>query len=285
MKSFLHSKSSKDNPSYVIISMALVQSEIYWICSVLYHVFQSGLAAQQSIVNGTSTKEQKSRLRSQSAPASPTHYVLKSDDIVQLNEEEQEIALRRSSLPMPSTGEGSIRQRPSVHDELKGTTCPPIWWQKTRVKLGRAPVHGDAKLIADSPKQIESSTNTPPPSSSIHSEEVDITTVVKRNNTTPVSVSSTVNSPLLSPRSGTFPLSPSPSSAHNSASSPSIYTIDEEVVNLSRPTSEDSVPAMSEHQRQQRVKKFMTKLNTALKSIPHHHRRNNSLDSKKSLKK
>lgn len=283
MKSFLHSKSNTNNPSYVIISMALVQSEIYWICSVLYHVFQSGLATQQLLVNGTSTKEQRSRLRSQSAPASPANYVLKSDDFVQLNEEEQEMALRRSSLPMPSTDEGSIRQRPSVNDEQKGTTCPPIWWQKTRVKLGRAPVHGDAKTIVDSPKQIESPTNTPPPPS-IHFEEPTAPAVVKRN-TTSVLVTPIVNSPTLTPRSNTFPLSPSSSNATYSLSPSSIYTINEEEINLSRQASEISVPAISEHQQQQRVKKFMSKLNTALKSIPHHHRRNNSSDSKKSFKK
>ncbi|CAO3626004.1 unnamed protein product [Mucor fragilis] len=284
MKYFLHSKSNTNNPSYVIISMALVQSEIYWIYSVLYHVFQSGLATQQLLINGKSTKQQRSRLRSQSAPASPANYVLKFGDLVQLNKEEQEIALRRSSLPMSSTEEGSIRQRPSVHDEQKGTTCPPIWWQKTRVKLGRAPVHGDAKTIVDLPKQIESPTNMPPPSS-IHFKESTAPAVVKRNNTTPVSVTPTVNSPLLTPRSSTFPLSPSSSNPNYSLSPSSIYTINEEEVNLSRQASEISVPAISEHQQQQRVKKFMSKLNTALKSIPHHHRRNNSSDSKKSFKK
>ncbi|KAL9545388.1 hypothetical protein MBANPS3_007180 [Mucor bainieri] len=267
MKSLLHSKSSTSNPSYVIISMAL-----------------SGLATQQSLVHGKSTREQRSRLRSQSAPASPANYVLKSDDFVQLNEEEQENALRRSSLPVPSNGGGIIRQRPSVHDEQKGTTCPPIWWQKTRVKLGRAPVHGDAKAIAESPKQIESPTNTPSPSM-IHFREPAAPIVVKRNNTTPVSITPTVNSPLLTPRSNTFPLSPTPSNANSALSPPSIYTINEEEANLSRQASESSVPAISEHQQQQRVKKFMSKLNTALKSIPHHHRRNNSSDSKKSLKK
>ncbi|GAN08064.1 hypothetical protein MAM1_0187d07571 [Mucor ambiguus] len=258
--------------------MALIQSEIYWIYSILYYVFQSSLATQQSFVHGASTKDQRGRLRSQSAPASPANYVLKYNDFVQLSEEEQENALRRSSLPMPSNGERSIRERPSVHDEQKGTTCPPIWWQKTRVKLGRAPVHGDAKTIAESPKQIESPTNTPSPSL-IHFKEP----VVKRSNTTLISVTPTVNSPLLTPRSSTFPLSPTPSNSNSSLSPPSIYTITEEEMNLSRQASENSEPTISEHQ-QQRVKKFMSKLNTALKSIPHHHRRNNSSDSKKSFR-
>ncbi|KAF1798770.1 hypothetical protein V8B55DRAFT_1522556 [Mucor lusitanicus] len=282
MKHSLHSKSTSSDPSYVIISMALVQSEIYWICSVLYHVFQSGLAKQQSLVHGTASKKQRSRLRSSSAPASPANYVLKFGDFVQLN---QENALRRSSLPVPSTGEGSIRQRPSVHDEQKGTTCPPIWWQKTRVKLGRAPVHGDAKITADSPKQIDSPPTSTPSPSLIHFKEPTVPAAVKRNNTTPISATPTVNSPLLTPRSSTFPLSPSPSNANSSLSPPSIYTISEEEANLSRQASESSVPAITEHQQQQRVKKFMSKLNTALKSIPHHHRRNNSSDSKKSFKK
>ncbi|KAK4515793.1 uncharacterized protein ATC70_010748 [Mucor velutinosus] len=284
MRSFLHLKSNTHNPNYVIISMALIQSEIYWIWSVLYYVFQSGLATQRSLVHGTSAKKQRSRFRSQSAPASPANYVLKSDDFVQLNEGEQEIAMRRSSLPAPSTSEASIRQRPSVHDEQKGTTCPPIWWQKTRVKLGRAPVHGDAKIITDLPKQIESPLSTPSPSS-LHVKEPSNSPVVKRNNATPLSVTPNVNSPLLTPRSSTFPLSSSLSNPNNSVSPPFIYTINEEEVNLSWQASEGSVPAIPEHQQQQRVKKFMSKLNTALKSIPHHHRRNNSSNSKTSLKK
>ncbi|CEP18515.1 hypothetical protein [Parasitella parasitica] len=274
MKSTLHPESNKSNPSYIIISVALVQSEIYWICSVLYFVFQSGLATQQSHMNG---KDKKSRHRSQSVPTTLSKNVLTSDDHVKLSEEEQELALRSSSLPTPSTIESSIRQRPSIYDEQKGITCPPVWWQKTRVKLGRAPVHGDAKIIVESPKQIESPTNSPSPSS-IHFQEPVVSTLAKRRNTV-VSATDSVNSPLpllLSPRLGTFPLSPYPSG------STSIYAISEEDLDFSRPASESSVPDISDHQQQQRVKKFMSKLNTALKNIPHH-RRNSSSDSKKTV--
>ncbi|KAI8636848.1 hypothetical protein BD408DRAFT_486641 [Parasitella parasitica] len=185
MKSTLHPKSSKSSPSYIIISVALVQSEIYWICSVLYYVFQSGLATQQLLTNSTNTRN---RRRSQSVPISPSRNVLTSDDYLQLNQEEQELALRRASLPTFSTMENSIRQRPSVHDEQNGTTCPPVWWQKTRVKLGRAPVHGDAKIITESPKQIEFSANSPPLPSMIHFQEPVVSTVAKRHSTASILV-------------------------------------------------------------------------------------------------
>lgn len=280
MKYNLHS-ANKDDPSYVIISIALVHSEIFWFCSVLYHVFQTSLATQQSIAKAKTTIHKINRARSQSAPASPLKYAFKPDDYVRLDGEGQEIALRRSSLPNPPITDINIRQRPSVSDERKGTTCPPIWWQKTRVRLGRAPVHGDAKIIIDSPKQIESPKNTPPPSA-IHFEETISPSIVKRYNTS-LPVPTIVNNPSLSPRSGTFPLTPS-SSAQNSFSSPSIYTIDEEDLSLSPQIGEGCMPIISEHQQKQRVKKFMLKLTTALHSIPHH-RRNNSSDSKMSVKK
>ncbi|KAG2204272.1 hypothetical protein INT46_011589 [Mucor plumbeus] len=281
MKYSFHSTTNKNNPGYVIISVALVHSEIFWFCSVLYHVFQTSLATHQPIVKGTAKRIEINRHRSQSAPPSPSNFIFKAEDYVRLDEEEQKVALRRSSLPISPIIDTNIRQRPSVYDERKGTTCPPIWWQKTRVRLGRAPVHGDAKIIVDSPKQIESPTNAPPPYT-INSKETISPSIVKKYNTS-LPVTTIVNNPSLLPRSGTFPLTPS-SSAPNSFSSPSIYTINEENLSPSPQVSEGGMPIASEHQQKQRVKKFMLKLNTALRSIPHH-RRNNSSESKISVKK
>lgn len=165
-------QSEKDKPSYMIVSIALVQSEIYWFCSVLYCVFrESGLLIEQAAVSSTK------RNRSISAP--PTTNSFKNSEFVSLkplNEKNEEIIpnYRRYSLPIIvenlKTEETvhipqamnieevieemetvNIRPRPTIEDEQLGKTCPPVIWQKLRVKLGHAPVHGDPK-----PKSIRS---------------------------------------------------------------------------------------------------------------------------------
>lgn len=116
-------------PHYLIIPIALVQSQLYWICSAVCWVFKE---------SGIIHEEQKStisvkRIRAKSEPTSrPRHRITKKP------------SRRRVSLPEPSI---SVRNRPTVHDELNGTTCPPVWWQKTRVRLGHTPVHGDPKPL------------------------------------------------------------------------------------------------------------------------------------------
>jgi hypothetical protein len=235
----------KNIPKYLLISVALVQSEICWIYSALYCVFrESGLLAPEQ-----SAMTILARHRAHSAPPRPAHTVFTNDDFVKLDQSETE---RRSSLPTPIV---NYRQRPNVHDERKGTTCPPLWWQKTRVKLGRAPVHGDPK-----PKSIGGSVS---PSANDASSD-----------------SSNGVSPAPTPRALVYP-APTPSPALSitlsNQSSVSFETIEEqpEDIDLSRQVSENSVVSISS----QHKKKFMAKLNSALHNI--HHRRVGSNDSVK----
>lgn len=149
-----HSLNSKKQISnYVLIPFALVQSEIYWLCSVIYYIFKHSLDVleeQQDLDNKKRRRANSAPTRSLSAPASPVeqqqsiHSVTFADNhkIESYNDTLPTKSLRRKSLP-----DINIRHRPSVHDERKGTTCPPLWWQKTRVKLGHTPVHGDPKPI------------------------------------------------------------------------------------------------------------------------------------------
>ncbi|KAI8879860.1 hypothetical protein K501DRAFT_256088 [Backusella circina FSU 941] len=169
-----HSLNSKKHiTNYVLIPFALVQSEIYWLCSVLYYIFKHSLDAleeQQDLEDKKRRRANSAPTRSLSAPASPS--------------------LRRKSLP-----DINIRHRPSVHDERRGTTCPPLWWQKTRVKLGHTPVHGD-------PKPIVTTIISDSSSASIQSQESN-TTNKQRNDTNP-STSSKKGSKFISKISARF---------------------------------------------------------------------------------
>ena len=150
--------SPKKIHKYVLVSIALVQSEIFWFYSVLFCLFrESGLLIEQSSAKTTK------RNRSHSEPA-PFQPVVTSNHAVEMKEKVVDDAIvvqRRFSLPIDTI---EIRGRPSIRDEQTGATCPPIYWQKLRVKLGRAPVYGDRKpksIISSSPS---TSTITPPSS-------------------------------------------------------------------------------------------------------------------------
>ncbi|CAO3620411.1 unnamed protein product [Mucor hiemalis] len=156
MENSLHSK--KKIPNYVLVSIAVVQSEIFWFYSVLYYIFrESGLVIDS---DNTVTKT-AARSRSYSAPPTSKAFTridfVTLDDVIEEDEEERIQFQRRYSLP--SEGIIKFRERPSKEDELSGTTCPPVIWQKIRVKLGRPPVHGDPK-----PKAMSSISPTPSPS-------------------------------------------------------------------------------------------------------------------------
>ncbi|KAI9252782.1 hypothetical protein EDC94DRAFT_489347, partial [Helicostylum pulchrum] len=140
-------------PNRIIVSLALVQSEIFWLCSVLFCIFrESGLLKKLSAAE---LKKSSQRPRAHSAPLTSKPFT--KQDFVTMNNENYVNQHRRFSLPTEKTIE--IRSRPSTKDELSGTTCPPLWWQKTRVKLGHAPVHGDPKprFIKDSVRSNSSS--------------------------------------------------------------------------------------------------------------------------------
>ncbi|OBZ82027.1 hypothetical protein A0J61_09924 [Choanephora cucurbitarum] len=111
------------NPSpklskYVFMPLALLQSELFWLYSVLYCMFRSGSDQPLAVKRPTVIK-----LNPQ------------LDVLIEESDEETEDPSEPNDIVI------GIRQRPTVIDELNGTTCPPIWWQKTRIRLGKPPVH------------------------------------------------------------------------------------------------------------------------------------------------
>lgn len=271
----------KNIPKYLLISMALVQSEIYWIYSALYCVIrESGLLAEDR-----STTNKSVRYRAHSAPLRSSNIYFTNDDFVKLDQCETE---RRSSLPTPTV---NYRQRPNVHDERKGITCPPLWWQKTRVKLGRAPVRGDPK-----PKSIGGSISPSSSTATINNSVSPDTNAVRKGNRVYLGGNGNgngnngIDSPLYS-RTPTYPVStPSPAlsvtlSSHSSSSFETIEEVEEqpEDIDLSRQISNISVVSISSKLKQQHKMRFMSKLNSALHNL--HHRRVGSNESIKSSKK
>ncbi|KAI8887592.1 hypothetical protein K501DRAFT_330427 [Backusella circina FSU 941] len=165
----------KDIPNYVI-PLALVQAEIFWIYSALYCIFSNSRLYKDKKLN-------KVRLRSNSAPASTQSFTSLCVQLptlspssssasakVKLETIDEEIntsecstkKLRCSSLP-----EVCIRQRPSITDELNGTTCPPVWWQKTRVMFGYTPMHDNHSTKYENKSLQDTITTTMSSASSI----------------------------------------------------------------------------------------------------------------------
>ncbi|KAI9477733.1 MAG: hypothetical protein EXX96DRAFT_567988 [Benjaminiella poitrasii] len=225
MKSRIQAKDN--NPNYLIISLALIKSEVFWICSVLWCVLRGLplLPKEKPAVHVIYKRKIKSKpifptIENTPKPNNADHY-------------------RRMSLPVSV----HIRSRPSIHDEINGTTCPPIWWQKTRVKLGRAPVHGDPRQTISMLE--ERTANTEDDSTCFSVQQPQQKSILP-------SISSSV----------------------------STISTDESHIPLSQQTTNESSNSTSPKHKN-RLKKFATKLNNAFHNIPSH-QRFGSIDSKKS---
>lgn len=237
------SYSKQVSPNYVIVSIALVQSELFWVCSVIFCLLrESRLLREQPIALTT-------RRRANSAPTNSSKRFSKND-FVRLNNdvEQKDQTQRRLSLPTEVVG---FRVRPSAKDEFDGTTCPPLWWQKTRVKLGHAAVHGD-------PKPTKSISNILVSSASVSSVESSSPSISASPTMSHKSTKSPILSPSLTDNKYLFSLSP---------------------VSTSRSIQScSSTESISLNEKQSAKRKLMSKLNAALQS--YHHRRNRSTDSK-----
>ncbi|KAI8641474.1 hypothetical protein BD408DRAFT_433265 [Parasitella parasitica] len=131
-------RSNRDRPSCLIITVALLKAELFWVCSAvscLYH----------------STSKSKPPMRSFSSVSQGTVSMITADrkDKMQLTEKEHHIANRRLSLQLLIQND-DVDYRPSVKDEMNGTTCPPIWWQKAKNKLSSTSSHSRNNSSADS---------------------------------------------------------------------------------------------------------------------------------------
>lgn len=245
MESSLHS--NRNIPNYILLSLAIVQSEIYWLCSVIYCLCQvSGLLNKPPSTTSTTIY----RSRPQLAPPKIQSPTTPSNDKENVSQE------RRFSLPNDTV---HIRERPTEKDEQVGTTCPPLWWQRTRVRLGHAPVHGDPK-----PKKTTLSNNNTSPSavtfastkSSIKRAD-SISPPISEHNTF---TESPLSSPSLTPTDKRLGDS-SPLCLSNSSTTISSSSTDGSSISTSGGSLE---------QKKSKRKKLLTKINAAL-----HHRRKN----------
>ncbi|KAI9365717.1 hypothetical protein BD770DRAFT_78411 [Pilaira anomala] len=232
-------------PNRIIISLALVQSELFWLCSAFFCIFQeSGLLKKPTTIKPIN----HSRARSHSEPLQQ----LLSEETMKTKKDRKVQAHRRLSLPTTTeTSEDvnaaaavEIRKRPTTQDELTGTTCPPIWWQKTRIMLGHAPVHGDSK-----PRSIKQPVPVPSSSSSIH-----LTTQIETNSSSHQRMSASTSSS-----------SSSVSSVATNDNSKSTYTLSP-VASATSALSSQSAPSISSStKRHSATKKLVSKLNSAFR--------------------
>lgn len=256
MENSLHSKNKI--PNYVLVSIALVQSEIFWFYSVLYYIFrESGLV----IENENTVTKAAARNRSHSAPPTSKPFTrvdfVTLDNVIEEEEEDQAQFQRRYS--MPNEGTINIRARPTEEDELSGKTCPPVIWQKIRVKLGRPPVHGDPK-----PKSITSISPSPSPSPpTLKSSSSSSSISLKR-------IDSSSSSIPMKPTTDTFyslPEDASSSSSLSNKSSIGTHIIEEP----------SSIPTTGTQQKKLTQKRIISKLNSAFRL----HRSRSSTDLNK----
>ncbi|CAO3672149.1 unnamed protein product [Rhizopus stolonifer] len=107
-------------PNYALLPFALLKSQLYWLYSAICWIFKEPPESESKILPKTLPvpKPESNRGRSKSEPNRGQHI--------------PPLVKRRSSAP-------GVRSRPTTHDERNGTTCPPVWWQKTRIKLGHKP--------------------------------------------------------------------------------------------------------------------------------------------------
>lgn len=248
MKSLSESKP----PNYLLLPLAIIHSEIFWVYSAVYCLLLEPVTRKQSSTLKTPLC-QELRHRSLSDPQ------MKTNNKGQLTEKEKKRALRRESLPESSLYHNNmIRHRPTVLDELKGTTCPPAWWQKTRLRFGHPPVNTIDKGIEEEsiiPISRSSSNNT----------------FVNTKRTLSPATSS-IFTPTHSSKSS---FSSSSSKRFLSAHNESEMTTPPLSPQLSTQSTNSSVPSSKPEKK---FKKMLKKLNTALHHIPHAHRKNSSSD-------
>ncbi|KAI8986027.1 hypothetical protein BDB01DRAFT_703983, partial [Pilobolus umbonatus] len=122
---------------YCVLILALIQSEIYWICSVVYCLLKKCRLIQEDKSTHSKTKHlsnspSRGILQTGKSTPSRTNSVRFADDYAHPE---------MTSIDMKV----HIHKTPTEYDEKNGNTCPPRWWQKTRVMLGHTPIPGYPK--------------------------------------------------------------------------------------------------------------------------------------------
>lgn len=131
----------KEQPSYLIITAALLKAEVYWVCSAISCIYHS-TTSSKSLPTHPTTPHDNRKITDQIIITAIDDPSDSEHDATQLNEMEHHTAHRRFSLPLPTIddddGNDGIRYRPSATDEMTGKTCPPVWWQKAKIKLSHS---------------------------------------------------------------------------------------------------------------------------------------------------
>ncbi|KAI7907455.1 uncharacterized protein BX663DRAFT_547184 [Cokeromyces recurvatus] len=231
-------------PNQLIVYLAFILAKIYWIYSVLYYVLkETGLLhnKKETLITPSPSviHHHHHKRRTKSDPTcSVTKHTTEAKEFIHRQRNANNTSYRRMSLP------SHVHYRPSAQDERDGTTCPPVWWQKTRVKLRRHhripqstdlnnPKQQNESLLLLSPSSSCSISSSDKPSLSVKAAE-DVSSLSRCSSSSSSTSTATTNS----------------ESSDNSSHS-SLYR----------------------HQKKS-IKAFMTKLNTAL----HHHRRIRSFE-------
>lgn len=263
MKPSLNTKTPISN--YLLLPLAIIQSEIFWFYSAVYCL----------LLESVITHKQSTPLRQELRHRSLSDPQIKFDDkdnnakdSIKLTEEEKAKALRRESLPEPSL---HIRHRPTIHDELNGITCPPVWWQKTRVKFGHTPVHSDVIIEDDNDDDLSSLSSclaTPTFDDVIHEEPAPMSRTTSNYNP----FVNIINRPLpTSPISSIFTPTHSAKSSFSSTSKRSIIQVEHDATPPLSPQLSTTSNTPPKSKSKKKFKKMLKKLNTAL-HIPHHRR-------------
>lgn len=133
----------KEQPSYLIITAALLKAEVYWVCSAISCLYHSTTIRRPIPAHPTASYSNNEKITDQIIITAVDDQSDDNKDATQLSEMEQQTAHRRLSLPLlivedSDSDHDGIRYRPSAADEMTGTTCPPVWWQKAKIKLAHS---------------------------------------------------------------------------------------------------------------------------------------------------
>lgn len=177
-------------PNVVLIPFALVQSQVFWVCSVIWTLCMQWSTEEHQAPPTFTTKdddtkvtlpqdarvEQLRRLGRQTRPRGnsepPTPTTTSMAELVDSSDGARRARCTTISFP-PSRRQRllqtrrqleGIEIRPSREDEKAGATCPPQWWQKTRFYI-------DALKHQQQPAASSSTSTLPtlPSSTSTHS--------------------------------------------------------------------------------------------------------------------
>ncbi|KAI9481424.1 MAG: hypothetical protein EXX96DRAFT_608131 [Benjaminiella poitrasii] len=130
--------------SCLVLSFALLKAKVFWLYSAICCCLFSKEPALISSRRNMTICNTQHKIKAAAAEEEGQLQQLSSTcDLLQTENIEKSVCQLLdpvvSAVDLPSLDRPSIRTRPTLLDERQGTTCPPIWWQKARIKLKRTP--------------------------------------------------------------------------------------------------------------------------------------------------